>query len=458
MMAQSSSVTKSSKTSARSRLSLQQVNKSNTAQQAKSHDLVPGLLYYEFLPLVRRSKTTGLLEFQGFEDVVERASDWYRQICGYRVVSMETVQFKFRDRDSGSSSSGEAAVLPASTSEGDRSRSSLVKHYCGDGLRVWLFPSEAHINGGVELGFCDLDPQLVEQPAGNVRYETVPDLLERFNAEQATAARPPVPGKIVAVESRDVNQPQKMRRDVAQGFGYFQLFSLRVFFYRGLATRERIQVRDVVPKPLDDFTFEDFTGVLRRASQWLQSESPLKLYNLQTLFVKAKLDVPPGTALSRKVRSLVRYLKVLRIVYSTFPESAGEFHSLRFPRCMSHRVFLPKMGLPVAEAIRALKAKMSLWSVALRGNILCAESLTVDYHPSSGLSKINASAPSKSDIAPEAAGADQQRRTRVVLYFRVYTDVPDRRDKAGSPVSMVVSQSRSLRTGGGSEQPRCRVM
>ncbi|XP_077495862.1 uncharacterized protein LOC144106793 [Amblyomma americanum] len=475
-MAQSFSMTKSSKGVPRSRPSLQQLNKSNSAEQAKSHDLVPGLLYYEFLPLVRRSKTTGLLEFQGFEDVMERASDWYRQICGYRVVSVETVQFKFRDRDSASSSSGEAAALPASTSEDDRSRSSAVKHYYGDGLRVWLFPSEAHINGGVELGFRDLDPQLVEQPPGHVRYETVPDLLERFNAEQATAARPPVPGKIVAVESRDVEQPQNMRRDVAQGdgFGYFQLFSLRIFFYRGLPTRERIQVRDVVPKPLDDYAFEDFTGVLRRASQWLQSESPLKLYNLQTLFVKAKLDVPPGTALSRKVRSLVRYLKVLRIVYSTFPESAGDFRSLRFPRCLSHRVFLPTMGrsdgreLPVAESIRALKAKMSLWSVALRGNILCAESLTVDYHPSSGrgLSKINASAPSKSEVAPDAAGADQQQsRTRVILYFRVYTDVPDKRDKAASPVSMV-SQSRGfLRTGssftttsGGSKQPKCRIM
>ncbi|KAK8781018.1 hypothetical protein V5799_017642 [Amblyomma americanum] len=325
---------------------------------------------------------------------MERASDWYRQICGYRVVSVETVQFKFRDRDSASSSSGEAAALPASTSEDDRSRSSAVKHYYGDGLRVWLFPSEAHINGGVELGFRDLDPQLVEQPPGHVRYETVPDLLERFNAEQATAARPPVPGKIVAVESRDVEQPQNMRRDVAQGdgFGYFQLFSLRIFFYRGLPTRERIQVRDVVPKPLDDYAFEDFTGVLRRASQWLQSESPLKLYNLQTLFVKAKLG----------------------------------------------------------------------------GNILCAESLTVDYHPSSGrgLSKINASAPSKSEVAPDAAGADQQQsRARVILYFRVYTDVPDKRDKAASPVSMV-SQSRGfLRTGssftttsGGSKQPKCRIM
>ncbi|KAL3226805.1 hypothetical protein MRX96_024632 [Rhipicephalus microplus] len=364
------------------------------------------------------TKTTGLLEFQGFNDVVERASDWYRQICGYRVVSMETVQFKFRDRDpaSSSSSSGEAKGERSLRwdEDGTRLPLSAQKHYYGDGLRVWLFPCEAHINGGVELGYLDLVPQLVERPAGCVRYETVPDLLER-----------------------------------GDGFGYFQLFSLRVFFYRGLPTRERIQIRDVVPKPLDDYAFEEFPCVLKRASQWLQSESPLKLYNLQTLFVKAKIDVPPGTALSRKVRTLVRYLKVLRIVYSTFPESAADFASLRSPRCMSHRVFMPALtrdgrDLPVAEAIRALKADMSLWSVGLRGNILCAESLTVDYDPSGrGPSKINASAPSKSEImAATNAGGAAQRRARVVLYFRVYTDAPEPVQKAAAPPSTSVSQPR----------------
>lgn len=452
-MEQSASLA-SSKPSESSQHSSQTSSKTKSSEHDKGNEVVPGLLYYEFLPLVRRSKTTGLLEFQGFNDVVERASDWYRQICGYRVVSMETVQFKFRDRDpaSSSSSSGEAKGERSSRSDEDGTRLPLSaqKHYYGDGLRVWLFPCEAHINGGVELGYLDLVPQLVERPAGCVRYETVPDLLERFNAEQATGARP-VPGKVIGVESRDVRQPDKMRRDVDQGdgFGYFQLFSLRVFFYRGLPTRERIQIRDVVPKPLDDYAFEEFPCVLKRASQWLQSESPLKLYNLQTLFVKAKIDVPPGTALSRKVRTLVRYLKVLRIVYSTFPESAADFASLRSPRCMSHRVFMPALtrdgrDLPVAEAIRALKADMSLWSVGLRGNILCAESLTVDYDPSGrGPSKINASAPSKSEImaATNAGGAAQQ-RARVVLYFRVYTDAPEPVEKAAAPPSTSVSRPR----------------
>lgn len=450
-MAQSASLA-SSKASESSRLSLQTTNKTNTSELDKGNDVVPGLLYYEFLPLVRRSKTTGLLEFQEFDDVVERASDWYRQICGYRVVSMETVQFKFRDKDPASSSSfsGEAKGDRSSRSDEDSTRLSAQKHYYGDGLRVWLFPCEAHINGGVELGYLDLEPQLVEQPAGCIRYETVPDLLERFNAEQATGARP-VPGKVIGVESRDVRQPEKMRRDVDQGdgFSYFQLFSLRIFFYRGLPTRERIQVRDVVPKPLDDYAFEDFTYVLKRASQWLHSESPLKLYNLQTLFVKAKIDVPPGTALSRKVRTLVRYLKVLRIVYSTFPESAADFASLRSPRCLSHRVFMPALSrdgrdLPVAEAIRTLKANMSLWSVGLRGNILCAESLTVDYDPSGrGPSKINASAPSKSEImAATNAGGAAQRRARVVLYFRVYTDAPEPVEKAAAAPPTSVCRPR----------------
>ncbi|XP_037555365.1 uncharacterized protein LOC119431995 isoform X1 [Dermacentor silvarum] len=193
-MAQSVSLT-SSKASGSSRLSLQAFNKSNASEQDKGQDVVPGLLYYEFLPLVRRSKSTGLLEFQEFDDVVERASDWYRQICGYRVVSMETVQFKFRDRDpASSSSSGEAKGYRSSRSDEDGTRLSAQKHYYGDGLRVWLFPCEAHINGGVELGYLDLEPQLVEQPAGCIRYEAVPDLLERFNAEQGDR-REARPGK-----------------------------------------------------------------------------------------------------------------------------------------------------------------------------------------------------------------------------------------------------------------------
>ncbi|KAH7973464.1 hypothetical protein HPB49_001395 [Dermacentor silvarum] len=470
-MAQSVSLT-SSKASGSSRLSLQAFNKSNASEQDKGQDVVPGLLYYEFLPLVRRSKSTGLLEFQEFDDVVERASDWYRQICGYRVVSMETVQFKFRDRDpASSSSSGEAKGYRSSRSDEDGTRLSAQKHYYGDGLRqgtqtaVWLFPCEAHINGGVELGYLDLEPQLVEQPAGCIRYEAVPDLLERFNAEQGDRRE--------ALESRDVRQPEKMRRDVAQGdgFGYFQLFSLRIFFYRGLPTRERIPTREPVVNATTPWSLQFF--LFCYGNQYKTSLPAEETFCWKYSVVVRPIYVPPGTALSRKVRTLVRYLKVLRIVYSTFPESAAEFANLRFPRCLSHHVFMPALSrdgrdLPVAEAIRALKANMSLWSVGLRGNILCAESLTVDYDPSGrGPSKINASAPSKSEImAATNAGGAAQRRARVVLYFRVYTDAPEPPEKAAAapPATMVVSRPRlnassTLSTRGAAiENRKCRIM
>lgn len=210
----------------------------------------------------------------------------------------------------------------------------------------------------------------------------------------------------------------------------------------------------MVPKPFDCYTFEEFTGVLKRASQWLQDQGPLRLYNVQTLFVKAKLHAPPGSMLSRKVSSLVRYLKVLRVVYTTFPEASREFTSLQFPRCLSHRVFIPSLtvngeDVKVAQAIRALKNKMSLWSSMLRGNILCAESLTVDIVPfGRGTDNINASVPNGRDSLGQATA-------RVVLYFRVYTDCPDIRARANSPVSMVAqSQFYSNRE----ESSRCRIM
>lgn len=450
-MSQSASTTLSN-TDGSSQPSNQPVTKSNT-------DLVPGLLYYEFLPLVRRSKATGLLEFQSFEDVVERASEWYRLLLGYRVVSMETVQFKFKDRDPASSS--EAAV--SSSREEPSKSSSTQKHYYGDGLRIWIFPSEEHMNGGFELGYRDLEPQLVQPAGGDARYEGVPELLERFNRAQGSGPHP-IPGKLISVESRELRPRGKDRQHhvtPGDGFGYFHVFSLRVFFYRGLPTRERIQIRDIVPKPYDEYTFEQFTGVLKRASQWLQNESPVKLYNLQTLYVKAKLDVPPGTALYRKVRSLVRYLKVLRIVYSTFPECAADFCDLRPPRCLSNRVFMPTLRrdgneVSVVTAIRELKANMGRWSTSLRGTIMCAESLTVDYHVPSGrgASKINASAPSKSEVEAGAKGEQQpKQRTRVVLYFRVYTDCPE--DTAEHPrvARPLLHAGNSGR--GGREHRRC---
>ncbi|KAH9364025.1 hypothetical protein HPB48_015348 [Haemaphysalis longicornis] len=248
------------------------------------------------------------------------------------------------------------------------------------------------------------------------------------------------------------------------------------------------EIRDIVPKPYDEYTFEQFTGVLKRASQWLESESPVKLYNLQTLFVKAKLDDmeaggrvcecyvthvtqksrlarrrSPGTALYRKVRVLVRYLKVMRIVYSTFPECAADFKELRPPRCLTHRVFMPTLRragdeVPVVTAIREIKASMGRWSAGLRGNILCAESLTVDYHIPTGRgpSKIDASAPSKSETEAGAMGEHPQRqqRTRVVLYFRVYTDCPeDTQPRVSRPQLHAGNSSQA-----GSEKRRCRIM
>lgn len=91
-------------------------------------------------------------------------------------------------------------------------------------------------------------------------------------------------------------------------------------------------------------------------------------------------------------------------------------------------------------------------SVLLEGNILCAESLTVEYNPSGGgggaQDSHSSAVPSKSDLS------NTPRTSKVVLYFRVYTDCPDIRAKADSPVSMV-SQARVY---GGRDQTRCRLL
>lgn len=147
----------------------------------------------------------------------------------------------------------------------------------------------------------------------------------------------------------------------------------------------------------------------------------------------------------------------MRIVYSTFPEAVSECVSLRFPRCLSHRVFIPSLrkcdeDVKATDAIQAVKVKMSLWSATLQGNILCAESLTVEYNPSGGgggaQDSHSSAVPSKSDLS------NTPRTSKVVLYFRVYTDCPDIRAKADSPVSMV-SQARVY---GGRDQTRCRLL
>lgn len=92
------------------------------------------------------------------------------------------------------------------------------------------------------------------------------------------------------------------------------------------------------------------------------------------------------------------------------------------------------------------------------GNILCAESLTVDYHIPTGRgpSKIDASAPSKSETEAGAMGEHPQRqqRTRVVLYFRVYTDCPeDTQPRVSRPQLHAGNSSQA-----GSEKRRCRIM
>lgn len=84
------------------------------------------------------------------------------------------------------------------------------------------------------------------------------------------------------------------------------------------------------------------------------------------------------------------------------------------------------------------------------GNILCAESLTVDFLPfgQGANDSINASVPNGREPQGQATA-------RVVLYFRVYTDWPDIRARANSPVSMVAqSQFYSSRD----ESRRCRIM
>ncbi|XP_064486529.1 uncharacterized protein LOC135398906 [Ornithodoros turicata] len=379
----------------------------------------PGLLYYEFLPLVRRSKDTGQLQFQDLEDVIDRANEWCRQFSSYRIVTLETVQFKFQDRDDASTAGGDDAgaseSAPQSCTDVTKSR-----QYHGDGLRVWLFPSENQ--GPCEIGFRDLIPRRTGVDGQKV-YESIPQLLGRFNAEQERGDNP-IPGKIINVESRDVkNKESGSSYEGSPSTGFSGVWTLRIFFYRQEPMRERICVHDVVPRPYDSYTFEDLPAVMKRASIWLQNASPLRLYNVQTLFVKAKLRAPPGTTLSQKFRSLVRYLKVVRLVFSKFPETAPEFRSLVTPRALSHRLFIPQLqdqGRPVkvGDAIQALKEKMSLWSANMAGDVLCAESLTVDYHPGKPLYSINLTIPE----SVNATYGQDVPKTRVVLYFRVYTN------------------------------------
>lgn len=113
---------------------------------------------------------------------------------------------------------------------------------------MWLFPSRDDVNGGRKLGFRDLNLKRREHDS-RVSYETVHELLDRFNREQADGPNP-VPGKIISVESRDVNDlvaeqggganPTNIASD-RNGLTCYNPFSLRIFFYRGLATRERFR-------------------------------------------------------------------------------------------------------------------------------------------------------------------------------------------------------------------------
>ncbi|XP_064487169.1 uncharacterized protein LOC135399265 isoform X2 [Ornithodoros turicata] len=278
-----------------------------------------GLTFVDFLPqCIRSGAFFRHTEFEPFRGLITCANEWLRHNPSWEVKTCESVEFK-------AGSSGPKVEQMTYLERGQ-----VVTHFVRC-LRLWIVPRSDQSRPPQQLDYINLVPHEVE--SGGVfslpKYETLHQMIDRYNSE---ARFRPAPGRILAVESQEMKATGHSVFDPDRSY-WFEggsvvkrfLFVIRLFFEVGSSSSEAVGVADFCPEEIEPArccsipTFENFSSVLAKASQWCAQQSGIRFCNAQSLEIKLHLGRDVDTqqlSYSERSNAPTGYVRVLRVAYT----------------------------------------------------------------------------------------------------------------------------------------------
>lgn len=373
---------------------------------------LPPLSFIDIMPLMMEPgnmKNKIPPTFQNFSSIMEGANMWLQSNPLLRVWKCETVERKVE--------TGPTVHLDKTVHH----ESSFGANVYVFGVRLWLTKKLDPTEPVQELGLVSVPPPIKEIPvniahrdygagmmgmyggmmtsmpvmtmrfgrsrrgltvvtSGTIQtYEPLSKAVDSFNE---VIKSEPLPGTILNVETTDVKfgdrfSGREADPDVtswSEKGGNFKVrrFTkiLRVFYVKGKPRNETLQMKTFLPRVTREpewnigAQFEPFEAVLSNAQRWLQTQSGVKMINIETRDaeynggfnqpVDINHESTDDFVTGMKDRNLVR---ILRIFYVTTPEMTSYSSTV-----LTSRLFVPcAVGERARESMTQTMARINAW-------------------------------------------------------------------------------------------------
>ncbi|XP_042903122.1 uncharacterized protein [Parasteatoda tepidariorum] len=277
------------------------------------NDHASGISYIDFLPFGVKESFLSKPICDRFGKLIENANRWLRLNPQWEIVTCESVEFK----DKG------GQILPTKMSyyENTKTQMSFIR-----GLRLWLKTVPAGQERIKKIGYRNLVPQTVSS-AGmftHAKYETLDDILRRFNTGSRTSH---LPGRIITIETQGMKiksggaiDPDRSRWTEFDGRDNRFIYIIRIFYEICDPLHETIGITDFVPEcrssGLLNQEYEPFSAMFDRASSWCSRHRDLRISNMQTLSTKVQGGINPRKmSYTEHEGRLTLFVKILRVAY-----------------------------------------------------------------------------------------------------------------------------------------------
>ncbi|XP_076312878.1 uncharacterized protein LOC143226172 isoform X2 [Tachypleus tridentatus] len=329
-----------------------------------------GVTFVDFIPRCTEGASIfSFPKFEPFRSVVDRANQWLHSQLPWEAKTCESVEFK---TSVGQMIYHEKMIY---RERGDN-RTWYIR-----GLRLWIIPRVDPSRPPQQIGYLNLVPEVTGTSGfwGFPTFETLNSLLARFNSSLRSN---PLPGRVLTVESKEMKIPNFSSFDPDRSFwsehGDRQrhfLFNIRIFYEKGPPTSEEIGVADFVPAILSEGgiftlpTFEQFSSVISKASQWCAQQEGIRFCNVQSVEIKMKRGGSQAfdtqrTSYTEHAGKTTSYLRILRVTYAKAYFDSGILSTPSLQ--LTCKTFLPVqltsgILMPKFEGLTQTRSRMEAW-------------------------------------------------------------------------------------------------
>ncbi|CAG0880495.1 unnamed protein product [Darwinula stevensoni] len=350
----------------------------------ESESVHRGLSYVDFIPeRVEEGGFFSMPKYETFSVLMERGNDWLARNPSWETVTCESMEFKTTDRVQ--------SERMTYYEPGER-RTAYVR--C---LRLWLRRRKDSNAAPQQLHYVNCVPDLMDEKMfGGPKFQPLNSMIDKMNE---MLQKNPLPGKIITIETQEMKVgTYSGRLDPDRSYwiehGDAQrlfVFVIRIFFEvgstePGIGDRQEIGLADFSPLcegsggMFSHPKFEQFSSLVERMTAWCQSQSSIRISNVQSLEYKLKsgqLDTQ-RTSYTEHGNATTYYVRILRVAYVR----AGE--ARLHPYIVTCRTFSPAQldrggmfAVPEYESMSQTRDRIAAWVGVTGARLISAETSAI---------------------------------------------------------------------------------